>query len=558
MSKDRSKNREPQAKRTDIVIVGAGFAGLYGLFKAKQAGLNAICLEKGGDVGGTWFWNQYPGARCDVESVQYSVSYDPDLDQEWEWTERYAAQPEILEYIKTVARRHDLKRHIHFDTLVTDMTFDDGSGSWTVATASGDVFVADYVIAATGNLSAARIPQLAGLESFDGEILHTGNWPEDKPDFSGKRVAVIGTGSSGIQVIPQIAGQAERTTVFQRTPNFSVPAANRPLKPSEFKSLQDNYPEMREAAKQQGLILRRSKTPMKSVPENERRAVLEARWQEGGPGIMSAFSDIMTNPEANEYLADFVRDKIRSIVKDSDTAEKLCPYGYPIGSKRICLDTGYFETFNRENVDLIDVKADPIKGICSNGISTQSNLVEVDCIVFATGFDAMTGALSQITIQGENGVALTEKWRAGPLTYLGLMTAGFPNFFIITGPGSPSVIGNVVVSIEFAIDRTFEIISLMRERSVGKIDVEPNAELDWMKHVKEVADATLFPVANSWYLGANVPGKPRVFMPYVGGTAAYNEKVFKVIGNAYKGFVFDGGMLRGKDKHSSVGAGEVS
>ena len=523
----------------DAVIVGAGFAGLYMLHRLRGLGLSARVIEAGDGVGGTWYWNRYPGARCDIESLEYQYGFDDELPREWRWTERYATQPEILRYLNHVADRLDLRRDIRFETRVTAAHYDEAAGRWRVTTDRGDQITATYCIMATGCLSAARVPDYEGLESFRGEWYHTGAWPHEGVDFTGKRVGVIGTGSSAIQSIPRIAEQAAHLFVFQRTPNFSVPAHNGPIDPEYERQMVERYTEQRRLARESraGILAVKpnERSALEATPE-ERLAEFEARWKLGGFAIGAAFADQAINPEANELVAEFVRGKIRAVVKDPAVAELLCPRDYPFGTKRLCVDTDYFETFNRDNVTLVDLKRAPIEAITPTGLRTVDAEYELDCIVFATGFDAMTGALLNIDIRGRGGLALREKWEGGPRTYLGLQVAGFPNLFTITGPGSPSVLSNMVVSIEQHVDWITDCIAYLRERGLTTIEATVEAEDAWVDHVNEVASFTLYPRANSWYIGANVPGKPRVFMPYIGGVGTYAQKCEEIAANGYQGF----------------------
>jgi len=523
----------------DAVIVGAGFAGLYMLHRLRQGGFSARVIEAGSDVGGTWYWNRYPGARCDIESLEYQYGWDADLPREWKWSERYATQPEILRYVQYVAEKFDLRRDIQFETRVTEALFAETTNRWKVATDRGDRLTATYCIMATGCLSAARVPDFNGLDSFEGEWYHTGYWPHEGVDFSGKRVGVIGTGSSAIQSIPLIAEQAKHLTVFQRTANFSVPARNRPLDHELESELIEDYVEFRRKARetQGGIALRMANEKSAlEVDEEERRQEFEKRWEIGGFAIGGAYNDLVINKEANETAAEFVRSKIREIVKDPEVAELLCPKDYPFATKRLCVDTNYFETFNRDNVTLVDVKNSPIEEITPKGVRVGDTDYEFDAIMFATGFDAMTGALSKIDIRGRGGLALKEKWEHGPRTYLGIQVAGFPNLFTITGPGSPSVLSNMIVSIEHHVDWVTDCVEYLRERELATIEPTVEAEDAWVDHVNVVAGATLMPLANSWYIGANVPGKPRVFMPYVGGLGNYVQRCAQVAENGYEGF----------------------
>jgi cyclohexanone monooxygenase len=525
--------------RYDVVIVGAGFSGMYMLYKLRQQGLSVRVFEAGTDVGGTWYWNRYPGARCDVESLDYSYSFSKDLEQEWRWSERYPVQPEILKYAQHVADTFDLRKDIQFETKVASARFDDGAQCWRVETSAGDHVTARYCIMATGCLSTWRIPDFPGRDTFKGKTYHTGQWPHEGVDFTGKRVGIIGTGSSAIQAIPKIAEQAKHLTVFQRTANYSLPAGDRPLKPGEAEAYKARYDEIREAARHSpgGLgTITYGTTSVLEAKEEERRAVFEDRWSAGGFGMLWSYGDIAINKQANDVAAEFVREKIRSIVKDPRVAELLCPNDHPIGTKRICADTGYYETFNRPNVELVGIKQTPIEAITERGIQVAGKEYEVDCIVYATGFDAMTGALARIDIRGRAGRRLIDDWAAGPRSYLGLGVAGFPNLFTITGPGSPSVLSNMLTSIEQHVEWIADCIAYLRARGFALIEPTLAAQDAWVEHVNVVAHATLYPQANSWYMGANVPGKPRVFMPYVGGVGAYRAKCKEVAEAGYEGF----------------------
>jgi cyclohexanone monooxygenase len=527
-------------KSYDAVIIGAGFAGLYMLYRLRQQGMDARVFEAGSDVGGTWYWNRYPGARCDVESMEYSYQFDQELEQEWEWTERYAAQPEILAYINHVADRFQLREDIQFDTRVESAVFDEGSGTWTVTSDDGERYRANFVIAATGCLSVPNEPDIPGRERFRGETYHTGRWPHEPVDFSGKRVGVIGTGSSAIQSVPIIAEQASALYVFQRTPAYSVPAQNEPLDPELQRRIKARYADLRERSRKEmvGFGARHPRNDgfvMEMKPE-QREEQFERHWRLGGLLFLRCFGDIPFDPEANEAAGEFVRNKIREIVRDPETAEKLCPHNNIMG-KRLCADTGYFAAFNRDNVHLVDVSADPIDAITETGIRTAGAEFELDCIVFATGFDAMTGALNRIDIRGRGGQPLRDKWAEGPRAYLGLEVAGFPNLFTITGPGSPSVLTNMLPSIEQHVDFITACIAYMRERGLQTVEAEQSAEDEWVDHVNEVADMTLLPATDSWYVGANIPGKPRVFMALL-GYPEYCDRCDQIAANDYEGFVF--------------------
>jgi cation diffusion facilitator CzcD-associated flavoprotein CzcO/acetyl esterase/lipase len=527
----------------DAIVVGAGFSGLYALHRLRGAGLSVRVLEQGDGVGGTWHWNRYPGARCDIESVDYSYSFSEELEQEWEWSERYPAQPEILRYLDHVADRFDLRRDIDLNTRVAQARYDDERAVWHVTTEDGARHTATYCVMACGNLSTPHRPAIEGLDDFEGAWHHTARWPADGVELAGKRVGVIGTGSTGIQLIPQAAAQAEHVYVFQRTPNFSMPAHNRPLDPDLLSAIKVDYRERRRLARESLSGVPSShpdalpqRSALEVAPE-ERARVFEHGWANGGiGGVTLAFNDIITDAEANATAADFVRDKIREIVRDPATAEALCPTTHPIGTKRICVDTDYYATYNRANVTLVDVRTAPIVRLTPRGIETTAAAYELDVIVFATGFDAMTGALLEMDVFGCEGRSLKDKWSGGPRTYLGVATAGFPNLFIVTGPGSPSVLSNMVLSIEQHVDWIADCIGHVRERGLDTIEATRDAEDAWVAHVNEVAQATLFPHAGSWYMGANIPGKPRVFMPYLGGVGTYRAHCEGVAGNGYEGF----------------------
>ena len=531
-------NSNEAREQVDVVVVGAGFAGCYMLHRLRKMGQSVRVFEKGTGVGGTWYWNRYPGARCDIESMEYSYQFDEDLQQEWEWSERYAPQAEILAYINHVADRFDLRRDIQFETCVERAVFDEESGRWFVDTDKGDRLSAQFCIMATGCLSAANTPDFPGLAHFEGEWVHTGQWPHEGVDFKGKRVGVVGTGSSAIQSVPLIAEQAEHLTVFQRTPTYSVPAHNSPIAPAVQSKVKNDYAGFRARNKEMPFgafadVEGREESALLATPV-EREQHYEKWWKSGGLTFLASYGDLLASQEANDTAAEFVRRKIRETVNDPVVAEMLIP-DQVLGCKRLCADSGYFETFNLEHVDLVDVRKAPIQEITPTGLRTSDAEFELDAIVFATGFDAMTGALLRVEIRGRDGLTLEEKWSAGPRTYLGLMTAGFPNLFTITGPGSPSVLSNMVPSIEQHVDWIADCIGNMQGAGLRQIDAISDAEDAWIDHVNEVSETTLYPGCNSWYLGANVPGKPRVFMPYI-GFPTYVAKCEEVVANGYEGF----------------------
>ena len=530
-----------KTRRVDMLIIGAGFAGIYQLHRAREMGLEAVVLEAGAGVGGTWFWNRYPGARCDVESLDYSYSFSKELEQEWNWTERFAPQDEILRYLNHVTDRFDLRRDMRFNARVTSATFNSEMVRWTVGAENGQYFDAQFLIMATGCLSIPQRPVFKGLDTFKGEWYHSAMWPAKPVSFKGKRVGLIGTGSSGVQMTPLIAGEAQHLTVFQRTANYSVPAQNRPMDSDTLCREKEHYAERRKRSREAltGQFLAANDKSALEVSDEERQAEFESRWEGLGGGfrMLRAFSDLLRNREANRYAASFVGAKIRETVGDAAVAALLTPKDdLPFGTKRLCVDTDYYETFNRANVSLVDVKTSPIIEITEGGVRTSQDDYALDTLVFATGFDAMTGALLNIDIRGENGISLKEKWSAGPRTYLGIAIAGFPNMFIIAGPGSPSVLSNMVHSIETHVEWISNLIADSRSKGIRRIEAVEKYEDSWVKHVNEAADETLYPIGNSWYVGANIPGKPRVFMPYVAGVPAYRAIIQRVASESYDGF----------------------
>ncbi|MBV1914427.1 MAG: NAD(P)/FAD-dependent oxidoreductase [Pseudomonadales bacterium] len=522
----------------DVIVVGAGFGGMYMLHKLREQGFSAKVIEAGDGVGGTWYWNRYPGARCDIESLDYQFGFSDEIQRGWNWTERFSAQPEILRYAQWVSEKLDLLKDIQFDTRVIQANFNDKNNSWSLNADTGETFTGKYCVMATGCLSMPRTPDFKGLDDFKGNVYFTAQWPHEEVDFSGQTVAVIGTGSSGIQSIPIFASQADHVTVFQRTPNFSLPAHNKPLEPGQAEAHKDKFMALRHEARTVGVGFGNAAEakPAAEFSKDEAESHLESVWKTGGLGVLSAFSDMVLNNESNEVAAEFIRDKIRGMVDDPAISEKLAPTSYPLGTKRPCVDTGYFDVYNRDNVSLVDINDEAIETITSDGIKTTAHDFKVDNIVFATGFDAMTGALLKMDIRGRDGYTLNEKWEAGARTYLGLSMAGFPNLFTVTGPGSPSVLSNMIVSIEQHVEWIVDCMNHMRDNNIDSIEAEEKAESDWVAHVNELADMTLFPQANSWYIGANIPGKPRVFMPYIGGVGLYAQKCDRVAADGYDGF----------------------
>ena len=547
---ENSVNSPGPVTHTDALVIGAGFAGLYQLLCLRdRLGVSVQVLEAGAGVGGTWYWNRYPGARCDSESHVYGFTFSEELSKEWSWSERYPEQPEIMRYINHVADKFDLKRSIRFNTRVTAAQYNEADNLWEVRTQAGERFTAQFLITAVGCLSAANVPRIPGLDSFGGSWYHTGQWPPEGVDFAGKRVGLIGTGSTGIQCAPVIAETAAHLTVFQRSPTYSVPARNAPWTP-EFKSyVKENTAKIRKAmhASTSGHPWDNKPRLAMETPAQERLALYEAAWIKGGIEFRTTFADLMTNKAANDTAAEFLRGKIREIVKDPVTAQKLSNIDHPYAGKRPPIDTNYYDTFNRDNVSLVDVRAAPIQEITVRGIRTQDaeyplDITQdaeypLDIIVFATGYDAVTGPLLRLDIRGRDGKNLAQEWKDGPHSYLGLQMTGFPNLFTITGPGSPCVLTNMPVAIEQHAEWITDCIGHLRKNSLGRIEAKPEAMKEWQAQINTAAAATLLStVTTSWYLGANVPGKPRVFMPYAGGMARYRQICAEVAATDYEGF----------------------
>ncbi len=521
----------------DVVVVGAGFAGLYSVHRLTGIGCSVRALEAGKGLGGTWFWNRYPGARCDIESVQYSYSFSNEIQQEWHWSERYAPQPEILRYMNFVADRLDLRKHIQFSTRVASATYDEAAAIWTIVTGQGETLRCRFCVMATGCLSVPIDPDIKGLGTFRGGVHRTMEWPADGIDFTGLNVGLIGTGATGIQITPHLAAQAKHLTVFQRTPNFSIPGHNRPMDSVYEKEWKDNYPERRLAARdtRNNALMRQNKFAGEKLSDEELNRVFEERWQMGGLAFLYGVTDFNTNKRVNDAASEFVRRKIAGIVKDPDMARKLMPRNHPIGSKRLCVDTFYYETFNRDNVALIDLNEEPLETLTATGARTARREYELDVIVLATGFDAMTGSLKRIDVTGRNGAKLADKWDHSPKTLLGLAICGFPNLFTITGPGSPSVFSNMVTSIEQNVDWIADCVDFVRKNGLSSVEAKQSAEDRWFAHVNEVGARTLIDQSsNSWYVGANVPGKPRVVVPYAGGVPAYLKACQEMSAEGYK------------------------
>lgn len=526
----------------EVLIVGAGFSGMYMLYRMRKLGLSVRVLEAGDGVGGAWYWNRYPGCRCDVPSWEYSYSFDDDLQQEWTWTERYPSQPEILRYLNHVADRFKLRPDIEFETRVSVARFDENEGRWFLKSEDNREFSCKWLIMASGGLSRAKDPGIPGLDRFKGQVVFTSQWPQEPIELEGKRIGVIGTGSSGIQTIPQLAKVAGHLTVFQRTPQFSIPARNRPLETSEMDAIKARYTEIRADAQTTGFGLAEFKpSGLRALEcdENKIKEEFDKRWQDGGPAFLVAFDDLMLDQEANAYAAAYVRERIAEIVDDPDVAETLTPKGYPLGCKRLCNDTDYYITYNRPNVSLVDVGASPIERLSDHALHTASgDEYPLDVLVLATGFDALTGALTSIDIRGRAGVQLKDRWTNGPDTYLGLMVDGFPNMFTITGPGSPSLLSNMISSIEHHVGWVTDCIEWMTEQKNAEIEPAPGECENWMEHVQEVAAGTLFgaPNCNSYYLGDNIAGKARKFLPYAGGYMNYKTRLSEIANSGYEGF----------------------
>ena len=531
---------ESNTPQFDVVVVGAGFSGLYALHLLRRGGFPVRVLAPAPEVGGTWFWNAYPGARCDVESADYSYSFSPELDQEWEWSERYAAQPEILRYLNHVADRFALRGDIQLNTTVHSATYDDATAEWTLTTDSGTL-VARYCVFATGGLSAPLAPPFEGADTFAGESYMTATWPQGGVDFKGKRVAVIGTGASGIQSIPVIAADAAHVTVLQRTPNFTVLGRNRDLDAAEIADQKATYPERRkrQRASYGGTSTQPHMRRAAECTPDEQLEELRRRSAEGGAlTYVGAFRDVLTDLDANRVVADFVRSDIRSRVTDPELVDLVTPTDHPFAGKRPCVDHGYFEALCRDNVDVVNVRDNPIAAIEPTGVRlADGTLIEVDIIVYAIGYDAISGALLRIDIQGRNGIRLQDAWAQGPTSYLGLAIAGFPNLFTVAGPGGPLGLTMMVALAEQNIEWIAACITDLDARGVRAIEATPEAQQKWTEEVEQRAQRSVFAAApNSYYTGANVPGKPRRFSIYLGGFARYQAICNAVAADGYDGF----------------------
>lgn len=534
----------------DVVVVGAGFAGLQAVYALGRAGWSVQGFDAAPTVGGVWYWNRYPGARCDIESLDYSYGFSEQLQQDWTWSQQYPTQPEILAYAEHVADRFDLRRHFRFGTRVESMVFDEAAGVWDLRTDDEQPWAAQHCVMATGPLSAVKYPDFPGLANFRGQTYLTARWPEQPADFRGRRVAVVGTGSSGIQTVPVIACEAAHVTVFQRTANFSIRGANQPLAAETVARVRANYAEFRRLGKltRDGTHLAPNPRRAAEMTPAAQRAELERRWQLGGFAYLGAFADLRLDEHANDIAAEFVRERIREVVEDPAVAQLLTPHTHPIGTKRICVDTGYYEAFNRDNVTLVDISSSPIQRISETGVVVDGIEHEVDAIVFALGFDALTGALTRIDVRGREGRSLADKWAPAPRTYLGLMTAGFPNLFHISGPGSPSVLANAFVQIDHHVELITGLLQRLAELGGRVVEAAPTAEATWFDQVQGTAHRTLYEKAESWYMGANIPGKTRTILPYLGGMNEYRARCEEIVEDGYRGFLFDGagdGAARG-------------
>ena len=537
---------EKSAKKLDVLIVGAGFSGLYMLYKLRQSFGSIKVFEGGGGVGGTWFWNRYPGAGSDIESLEYSYGFSEELQQEWKWESRYASQPELENYLNHVADRFDLRKDIQFNTYVSSMAWNNETSRWMVQLSTGELYEARFCVMATGLLSSPKPVDIKGIEEFSGRVFLTAKWPQEKVSFKGRRVGIIGTGSTAVQCIPIIAREAENLLVFQRTPNFSSPRNNGPLNEEYERYVKSMYPAWRDKQRNSfgGYVavdfkpLEPNQKLAAEATHEERIAEYEFRWKSGGLSFYTTFKDILFDKEQNEILAEFFRDKIRSKIDDPEVAKKLIPTGYPILTKRLPADEGYFETFNRANVELIDIYEDPIDCITATGVSTEASAYEIDDLIIATGFDAVTGALVNMDIRGAGNKSLRDVWMDGPRTNAGLMTSGFPNMFFVNGPGSCTGFFNPVLNVEFQGDWISALLHHMTQLGSTVVDSTVEAEDYWVQHMAEVAEPTLFWHSSNWFIGANIPGKARVMLLYLGGFPAYSAHMESVVENGYEGFSF--------------------
>ena len=536
---DDVQRQTPQ--RIDAVVVGAGFGGMYAAYKLREMGLSFVGIERGGDVGGVWYWNRYPGARCDLMCIDYSYSFAPEIEQEWAWSEQFASQAEILAYANFVATRLDLRPLFRFDTSVTSTIWDDDRRIWVVTTNRGDVFEATYCLMATGPLSIPKDPEFPGVETFAGELHRAARWPHTPVDFAGKRVGLIGTGSTGIQIATEVAKTAGELHVFQRTPSFSLPMRNDAIDADFMAEIRRNYPVLRTAARASNLggVRPTSTRPFFSLPAHQRRALMEDSWARGGHAFLGTFSDLLTNMEANEQVAEFVRGKIDAVVENPATAEALKPKGYPIFARRPCLDSGYYEAFNQPNVHLVDCIAEPIERVTPAGVQTAAREVELDMLILATGYDGLTGALMAFEVRGRDGRDLREKWSAGAESWMGLMIEGFPNLFMICGANGPAALANIITINEQNVDWFADVIRHMDRQGLATVEPTRAAEEAWMDEVGALASTNLLSKAQTWYTGANVEGKARGLTLYTGGFAKYRDRCAAVADDGYAGLVFE-------------------
>jgi cation diffusion facilitator CzcD-associated flavoprotein CzcO len=530
-----------RARRVDVIVVGAGFGGMYAVYKFREMGLRVAGFEVAGDVGGVWYWNRYPGARVDLPSIDYSYSFSPEIEQEWTWSEEFASQPELLSYLNFVADRLDLRKHIQFNTRVTAATWDDLRKLWRVETDRGDTVEATYCVMATGPLSVPKDPDIPGIGRYEGELLRAARWPHRPIGFAGKRVGVVGTGSSGVQIVQEVGRQAGEMFVFQRTPSISMPMRNQKLDPEFVAEVKRNYAGIREAARNSptGGVRPWSTRAYFSVTPARRRQLLEDAWQAGGLAVLGTFTDLMTNAEANAQVAEFVFAKVSEVVKDPVTAEKLKPRGYPIFARRPCIDTQYYETYNLPNVHLVDCLVDPIVEITETGVKTQLGEIELDMIILATGYDALTGALLACDVVGRGGCKVSDKWKHGPRSYLGIMMEGFPNLFMTTGPNGPSALANIVRTSENDVDWIAAAIAHTRRCGLSSIEATRKVEDDWMALVGGLAQRSLILKAKSWWVGANVQGKPQGLPMFTGGFHKYREHCAAAATDGYRSFAFE-------------------
>ena len=539
--KDATRSSGGDVKRLDVIIVGGGFGGMYATYKFREMGLKVQSFEAGSDLGGVWYWNRYPGARVDLPSIDYSYSFSPEIEQEWTWSEQFAAQPELLRYIDFVATRLDLRKHFQFNTRIIGTVWDEERQLWTVETDRGDRFEAPFCIMATGPLSVPKVPDIPGVEKFKGRLLHAGRWPHETVSFEGLRVGVIGTGSTGIQIVQDVGPQAGELFVFQRTPSFTMPMRNVPLMPDYVDEVKRNYPGIREAARNStvGGTRPQSTRAFFSVTPEQRQSLLEDAWKQGGLAMLGTFGDLMINEEANEHVADFVRGKIAEVVKDPKTAEALKPKGYPIFARRPCLDSSYYETYNLPNVHLVDCITDPILEVTERGVRNASGEIELDMLILATGYDALTGALIALDVKGKNGQTVNQKWKQGGRSTLGIMMQGFPNLFMTTGPNGPSALANIIRISEHDVDWIAAAITHMRKNGFATMEPTTQAEDNWMGVVLGLAQRSLINKAKTWWVGANVPGKSQGLTMFIGGFAKYRELAAAAAGNEYSGFAFE-------------------